>query len=371
MKIAIIRKRYSFHGGAEGFSELLSKRLSEYSNEVHIFAINWTDEPSHPNIHLHKTPAIRFNSLLRDITFVISTFILLKRRRGYFDIIQSHDKTIYQDIYRAGDGCHIEWLRQRWRIEDIKGRLSILLNPDHWFILGLERFIFKYRRFKTVIAISEMVKRNIMDNYGVPPSLIRVVYNGVDIERFNPQNRDRFRDEIRGIYGIGGREFVILFVGSDFKRKGLRYLIEAIESMDSPVRLMVVGRGSYKGRAGDDRVIFCGPKGDVHKYYAASDIFVFPSIYEPFGNVHLEALASGLPVITTRQTGASEIIEDGRQGFIIDNPQDTETLAKKISLLIEPERRREMGIEARRLAERFSIESHVEEVMRLYQSLKG
>jgi len=369
MRIAIIRKRYTFHGGSEGYSETIIRRLSECGHEIHIFAIEWTEEKGDSNIHFHHIPVIGFNSFLRDLSFAVSSFIILRRRREYFDIIQSHDKTIYQDIYRAGDGCHIEWLKQRWRREGIKGRLSILLNPYHWVILAIERFIFKHHRFRMVIAISEMVRRNIIENYGINSSDIRVIYNGVDLERFNPDARDRFRQEVREKHGIGEDESVLLFVGSGFKRKGLGYLIEAIESLDKPVTLMVIGKGRFKQMAGRQKVIFCGPRKDIHRYYATADIFVFPTIYEPFGNVHLEALASGLPVITTRQSGAAEIIEDGRQGFVIENPEDTDVLAERIALLMDSQRRRQMGIEARRLAEKFSMQFHIEELTDLYQSI--
>jgi len=370
MRVAIIRKRYTFHGGSEGYSEAIVRRFSEHGHEIHIFAIEWIGGKDDPNIHFHHIPAIRFNSFLRDLSFAVSSFFILRKKRGEFDIIQSHDKTLYQDIYRAGDGCHIEWLKQRWAREDLTGRISILLNPYHWLILAIERFIFQHHRFRMVVAISEMVKRNIIENYRVNPSDIRVIYNGVDLERFRPENRKRFREEVRKDHGIDGGEFVVLFVGSGFKRKGLRYLVDAVESIDVPVTLLVVGKGG-KGRAsGHQKVIFCGPKRDIHKYYAAADVFAFPTVYEPFGNVHLEALASGLPIITTRHSGAAEIIEDGRQGYVIENPEDTGVLAKRIALLMDPQRRSQMGVEARRLAERFSMESHIDKLIALYQSIR-
>jgi len=369
MRIAIVRKKYTFHGGSEGYSEGLVRELSKGGHEVHLFAIKWTDGGA-PGIHFHRIPVIGFTSFLRDLSFAIASFFIIKKRKGYFDIIQSHDKTLCQDIYRAGDGCHIEWLKRRWRREGPAGRLSILLNPYHWLILAIERIIFKAHRFKVIVAISEMVKGDIIENYGVDPSLIRVIYNGVDLERFTPSNKGRFRRKIRQRYSIDENEFVVLFVGSGFKRKGLRSLIEAIKVLQRPVTLMVIGRGSVRHVPGSQRLIFCGPQRDVHEYYAAADIFAFPTMYEPFGNVHLEALASGLPVITTRQAGAAEIIEDGRQGFVIEAPEEVLEMAERIAILMDPHRREQMALEARRLAERFSLESHINELIRLYQSLK-
>jgi UDP-glucose:(heptosyl)LPS alpha-1,3-glucosyltransferase len=310
-------------------------------------------------------------SFLRDLSFALASCRMLSRQREEFDIIQSHDKTLFQDIYRAGDGCHCEWLRQRWKRTGIAGKLSMLLNPYHWLILMLERMILRGHRFQKIIAISEMVKGNIMDHYGVPSEDIEVIYNGVDLEKFAPENRAAYRSEIRSAHGLLESDFVVLFAGSGFERKGMRYLLEAVESLAAPVTVLVVGKGSdktLKDRTGRQKVIFCGPREDIHKYYAAADLFVFPTLYEPFGNVHLEALASGLPVITTRNSGASEIIEEGVQGFVVQEPEDVAAIAEKIELLLsDRDRTAALGRNARRLAEEFTFDKHTGRIRHLYE----
>ncbi len=139
---------------------------------------------------------------------------------------------------------------------------------------------------------------------------------------------------------------------------------------------MIVGRGSDKKfktpspRTGEGKIIFCGPQKENYKYYAAADIFVFPTMYEPFGNVHLEALASGLPVITTKQSGASEIINDGVQGFVIREPEDIQAIAEKMHLLINNREILEaMSKNARSLAEEFTFEKHIGRIKKLYESI--
>ncbi len=242
MKIALIRKKYTYHGGSESFSQGLINQLVLHGHEVHIYAISWEGISPARGMFFHRVPAVTGNSFLRDLTFALSS-----RRQvsaGDYDIIQSHDKTLYQDIYRAGDGCHIEWLRQRWRRTGIPGKLSMLCNPYHGLILGLERSIFRKRRYRKIIAISELVKRNIIEHYQVPADDIVVIYNGIDLDRFHPGNRERFREEVRGQYEIPETARVFLFVGSGFERKGVRYLIEAAEMLDSPVTLLIVGKGS-------------------------------------------------------------------------------------------------------------------------------
>lgn len=371
MRIAIIRKKHAFHGGSEIFSQDIIKRLSEEGHKVDIFAIKW-DVPSLKNINFHKIRVITFTSFLRDFTFAIFSFFILSRERKNFDIIQSSYKTLYQDVYRTDDGCHIEWLRQRWkRIGPLK-KIAIIFNPYHWLILILEKMIFKGHRFKKVIAITEFVKRNIIENYHIDERDIEVIYNGVDLERFNPENRKLYSEEIRERFSIGKDEFVVLFVGSGFERKGVKYLLKAVELISEPITVMVVGKGSGKSMRRfikRQHVIFCGPQREIHKYYAASDIFVFPAIYEPFGNVHLEALASGLPIITTRLSGASEIIKDGSQGFVIDKPEDIDKIAEKILFLMDRDRNQKMVLEARRLAENFSLKDHTDKMIKLYQDI--
>jgi len=373
MRIAIVRKKYTFHGGAEGFSQNFIRQLADTGHEVHLYAMKWEGSSLTRNLFFHKVPAVAFNSFLRDLSFSISSFIMLRKKREFFDIIQSHDKTIYQDIYRAGDGCHIEWLRQRWGRKGVLGKLFIILNPYHWLILCMERIIFKGHRFNKIIAISELVKKNIIENYNVDKRFIEVIYNGVDLERFKPENRDIYRREIQEAYSIAEDAFTALFAGSGFERKGLEFLLKAVELVPVPLTLLIVGKGHekrFEGLIKRQRVIFCGPQKEIHKYYAASDVFVFPALYEPFGNVHLEALASGLPIITTRQSGAAEIIEDGRQGFVIENPEDINDIAEKITLIMDRNQWQRMNIEARKLAEKFSFEEHMKKIYALYGSIK-
>lgn len=371
MKIAVLRKQYTFHGGAEGYSGSFIERLAQEGHEIHIFAIKWQVNSSHNNVHFHKVPALTFNSFFRELTFAISSFIIMKKRRRYFDIIQTHDKTFYQDIYRAGDGCHIEWLKQRWQRTNLWGKLSIVFNPYHWLILDLERSIFKQHRYKKIIAISELVKTNIIGNYGVTLADIEVIYNGVDIDKFHPANKNKYRTEIRQKHGLKDSDFVVLFMGSGFERKGVGYLIKAVETIPHQLAVLIAGKGDAKKFSNvikRQRIIFCGPQKDNYKYYAAADLFVFPTVYEPFGNVHLEALASGLPVITTKNSGAAEIIKDDIHGFVIQTPEDFQITAEKINLLLNNRNKLEaMGINARQLAEEFTFEKHINKILALYE----
>jgi UDP-glucose:(heptosyl)LPS alpha-1,3-glucosyltransferase len=373
VNIAIVRKKYTFHGGAEGILHDFVTQLAAAGYEIHIFAIRWDGEGLPENVVFHKVPAVTFSSFLRDLTFAVFTFFMLKKQRKNFDIIQTHDKTLYQDICYVADGCHIEWLKQRWKRKGISGKLSILVNPYHWLVLYIEREMYRGHKFRKIFALSDLVKRDIMENYSVADRDIDIVYHWVDIDKFHPDNKASYRKQLREEYAVSDDTFTVLFVGSGFERKGLKFLIEAAESVPEPVTIFVLGKGSekkFKGIIKNQKVIFCGPRKDVHKYYAAADIFVLPSMYEPFGLVYLESLASGIPVIATKSCGASEIIKDGTHGFLVSKPEDTEAMAGKIKYLINHRDELEnMGKNARILAEAFTSEKRMGKIRELYEEV--
>ena len=169
------------------------------------------------------------------------------------------------------------------------------------------------------------------------PEKIKVVYNAIDTNRFDLKDQEATRNEVRQALGILQTTPVLLFVGSGFKRKGLPSAIRALARVDSEARLIVIGkdrispyRALAKKEGVEKRVIFLGPLADVEQYYCASDLFVFPTIYEPFGNVCLEAMAAGIPLVTSRICGGSEVLDEGKNGYIIDDPTDPIEIAHKI-----------------------------------------
>ncbi|MBI5666034.1 MAG: glycosyltransferase family 4 protein [Nitrospirae bacterium] len=347
--------------------------LAARGHEIHIYAIDWDDDSSSPGVRFHRVPAMTFNSFLRDLTFAWSCLIMLKRRRGYFDIIQTHDKTLYQDICFVADGCHIEWLRQRWKRKGLPGKLSIMLNPYHWLILLIEMMMYNGHRFKRIFALSHLVKKDIVRNYHVSGDEIDVVYHWIDTGRFHPDNREKYRKTIRVRHSVADEDFVILFVGSGFERKGVEYIIRAAEMLSGPATVLIVGKGDgrpYQKFLGKQKVIFCGAQKEVHEYYAASDIFILAPVYEPLGLVFLEAMASGLPVITTRSSGAAELIKNGVHGYVVDGPEDIRGIAGSMQVLADdPELLKAMSKNARSLAEEFTFEKHIGRMTALYEAI--
>ena len=373
MKIAIIRQKFVLYGGAEQFADGYIHQLAESGHEIHIFANQWI--PSHhKNIHHHFVTILNLNAFFRTLSF--SRNVAKKLREQNFDIIQSHEKTWLQDVYRAGDGCHIKWLQQRGTNFSLIKNLFLYLNPFHQLVLKLEKNIFESGKCKNIVAISQMVKEDILENYQCPPENISVVYNGVDLERFHPNNKNTYRSLIRKNLGIPETSILILFVGSGFERKGLQFLLQSSKYFEkTDWRLLIMGKGNFKNflryipKNKRNQIIAKAPEPEIEQYYGAADLFVLPSIYEPFGNANLEALATGLPVITTEFCGAANIIESKNNGLIIQDPYNPMEIAEKINYLFDLSIRKTMGNNARKLAEQFSLKRNNQEMLKIYEKI--
>jgi UDP-glucose:(heptosyl)LPS alpha-1,3-glucosyltransferase len=261
--------------------------------------------------------------------------------------------------------------------------LGRIFSLKQWTGGWIQDAPYRKKSLQKIIAISGMVKQDMMHWYQIPEEKITVVYNGVDIEHFHPRNR-QYREEIRKRHGIGGDERVILFVSNNFRMKGLGFLIKAsakIEKKDHPpFKLLILGRDhqdSYLRLAREkgifEEVVFAGSTNEPEKYYGASDFLVHPTFYDACSLTVLEALASGLPVITTQSNGASGIITQGQEGFVISDPRDDQVLVEKISFFLDREKVERASIAARQLAESYSLERNWREMKNVFEKnfLKG
>jgi UDP-glucose:(heptosyl)LPS alpha-1,3-glucosyltransferase len=361
MKIALVRKNYTPYGGAEKYLRLVAGKLADRGHDIEIYSAS---DQSDDRFRTHSVGTFRKPSLLSNIQFAVKSKERLIKASP--DFILSFERTLYQDVYRAGDGCHKEWLKKRGIIEPLLKRASFKINPHHLVLLYLEKRCFQ--NSPRIIANSMMVKNDIVRNYSVSPDKISVIYNGVDTVRFKPAE-DKKKKALKSSYQIK-EDNVVLFIGADYKRKGASFLLKSFSLLNlNSTRLIIAGRPAKteyismaKALGIDKKVTFWGPEKDVANLYAVSDVFVLPTIYDPFSNATLEAMACGLPVITTQHNGASEIIEDGVQGFTVD-PQDTKLLAERItSALADCEN---MGKMARAKAEEYPIDNAVSEIVNI------
>jgi UDP-glucose:(heptosyl)LPS alpha-1,3-glucosyltransferase len=360
MKLLIVARPFVFHGGVETATAGLVRALVEHGYDVHL--LTPAGRASLPGVTQHRLVLPPLPATAR----VVAQALAVRRvaQRGGWDVIQSHERTLGQDIYRAGEGCH------RGYLAAVGARARGIY---HRVMLTLERRIFTTT--PRIVAIARAGKAEIERLYGVPAERIDVVYNGVDLERFHPRHRATLGRAARTEAAVPPDAPLALFAGSGFERKGLTTALEAI-ALYRPARwLLVVGKGS-RGRHEAlarrlgiaDRVVWLGPRRDIERWYAAADVVVLPTRYEPFGNVHLEALASGVPVVTSTRAGGAEVIEEGKNGAVVD-PRDAQAVAEAL----ERFRAGDRGISeaARRSAEPFTYRAQVAGLARIYRGQTG
>jgi UDP-glucose:(heptosyl)LPS alpha-1,3-glucosyltransferase len=277
-------------------------------------------------------------------------------------------------VYRAGDGCHAEWLSRKGKIRPVARAFDRFrpLNRAYFF---LERSMFTSDRLSAVIANSRGGKEEIICYYGVPGEKIAVIHNGVDVSEFPTDRREAAGRALRDRYNIPERDTVFLFVGSGFARKGVGVLVDAavrLTRAGAPFRLIVIGKGDAerylrKVREGgvEERIRFLGPVPGAREYFLGADAVGFPTIYEPFSNACLEAMAAGLPIVTTTVYGVSECLRDGESGYLLEDPMDAALLAGRMGALLSEPLRRGMGEAARWAAEACSQDRNVRETAAL------
>lgn len=331
----------------------LAKRLAT-DIDITLFSTEVEPEPV-PPLKWHQVRSPSSPAPLVPLTY--SRDATRAIRPGRFDIVHNQGGCAAreQDIITA-HSCHAAW----WDMKLREGEtLRALANPFHHAVLRVERRNYTPGRFRRAIAVSPSVARELSEFYGVDPELVRVIPNAVDLDRFTPA-ADARRERIRSHHQLGGGDFVLLFVGKEFRRKGLRSIIDALPALPDTVKLLVVGgddpapfRRHAVSLGVGSRVVFAGHAARVEDYYQAGDAFVFPTMYEAFGLVMLEAAACGLPVFATRLGVAEELISEGVNGGFIE--RDGASIARAVHPLVSaPELRRRMGVEAERAARQYT-----------------
>jgi UDP-glucose:(heptosyl)LPS alpha-1,3-glucosyltransferase len=354
-------------GGLERYTISLSSELLQIGHQVHVFANRWERRPG---IIFHHVPMVRFSSPGKNLSFAYFSKRELSKEK--FDVIQSMERIFYQDIFRVSDGINPVQMIQRYTNPLV--RQFKALGPRRLALSYLERRIFKTGGCKVILAISQIIKREIIAHYGVDPHKIEVIYNGVDTSKFHPGVKEKHGMIIREKYGIKPDELVLLFISNDHKRKNLQSVLEAMRRLkDKRFRLMAVGDDNntpyikWAARSGiGEQILFTGPQRNIERYFGAADIFVFPTNYDAFGSACLEAMACGLPVIASRTCGASELIRDGENGFII-SADAPEGLADRIAALQPVSRRVGIGRKAAETAARYTVQKHLAEIQILYE----
>ena len=335
-KITFLRLKPNKFGGAERY---LERVINELKKENIDFEIKYSTAPKF------------LASWIKAIWYNVEV-CLTKKNRFYFSL----ERVICPDVYRAGDGVHKVFLKVEKKSK---------LNPLHIIYLFIEKRAFL--NAKKIISNSNMVKREIIATYKIPEEKIEVIYNGIPLKK--KVDYSLLKDEFRL-----NSEKIILFVGSGFKRKGLKEALEIVAKLKGDFKFFVVGKEKklsfykdYVKKLGiEKRVIFTGAREDVDRFYSMADIFLFPTRYEPFSNVVLEAMNFGCVVFTTKQNGASEILPS----WNVMERADDFSVVDKIQLLFEDEELlRRKKEEAEEISKSFSIEKNVKRTLSVIKSV--
>ena len=336
-KIYLIREKTSKFGGAEVYLSRLSKVLDD----------NGVDHQIVNSIFPKFLP-----SWSRIILFNLQV-CLTKKNKFYFSL----ERIACPDVYRAGDGVHKVFLTV-----ERKSRL----NPLHPIYLFLERRCFN--NAKRIIANSHMIKDEIINTYGINSNKIDVIYNGIESKKVDYKHSF---NKLSKEFSLDKDTPILLYVGSGFKRKGVKEFLEIIARLENKnIKAFVVGKEKkieyYKQLSKDlkidKKVMFTGARQDVDDFYAISDVFLFPTRYEPFSNVILEAMSSKNAVFTTKQNGAHEILGDK---YIMSNSKDYSVAGKIDTLLKDTELLSAIKQENNLKANELSIELNMKRTIKI------
>ena len=369
-------------GGCETYIASLARRLVRDGHDVHLYACRWDADALPPSIRYHRIATPRGPRFLRPWRFASACERALAAARH--DVTMGFDKTWGQDILYPQGGLHAaaafhNRLKHRSGFERLAAIIGKRLDPAAWSFARLERRQYFGPDRPVVIAISQMVRRHFERFYGAVPDGLRVIHAAIDPQRFAAEDRTLRRSEQRRSLGVGPDEPVGLFVAMNYRLKGLGPLIRSLAYVprEKPFRLAVVGHpkdGAYRRLAERlgvaDRIRFLGFRADPKDTYFAADFLIHPTFYDPCSLVALEALACGLPVITSRFNGAAELLDPPESGLVVGDPHDAPALGGAIAQMLDPDYRTAAAEAARRKAAQWTFEHHYRALQEVFADVQ-
>ncbi len=381
MRIAMAIEHFSVHrGGAESYAVELARSLVSRGWEVHLYGHSWEVDPSQaifhaiPELPRWVPPSIR-------ILHFASRHRALVLDQG-FDVVLGFGNTLVMNVYQSHGGVHrLSSLRKIKAVPypalRVPKRLGLWSTPKYHARAWIESAPFRMLHTPIVVAISDMVKDDIVEHFGISPSRIKLVYNGINTSRFgkerDPERRKAFRERL----GFDD-EVLFLFMAYDFRKKGVGYLIDAAGKLSADAgpagfRVVVVGGAPSRAlerqvrRLGLERIVtFHSATKEPETYYEACDVFVLPTFYDACSLVVFEAMAAGLPVITTVFNGAAGILGSGRDGLVIQDPADTGEMAGAMGYFLDRQVLASSSAAARKTASRYTLEHNHQQMIAIF-----
>ena len=364
LTIGFLRRGYSSTGGVEAYLKGLAEGLRGEGHRVVLFGTSEWPASEWPGGEILRCKGASLSNYSAEVARQKATSGVR------FDLILSVEKVPGCDLYRTDEGLHRAWLSQRSHYISLWARLFQRISPKHLEKLRLERQLFTPEATRRVISLSHKISGEIRDLYGYPEKQISLIRNGVPTRSVTIfEERTRARKEL----DIPRDEKVVLFVGTGWERKGLRFAISAVEELnDQKVKLLVAGKGATK-RYASSSVRFLGGVREMTMVYDAADLFLFPTLFDPFPLATLEALSAGLPVITTAANGVSEIMTPGVHGEVISEPSDSAALIaalrKWLGMMNDPNQMIQVRDACNTLASEFTLERNLKETLAIIREV--
>lgn len=349
-RIGLVRRSHSGTGGDERYLSRFAVTLKNRGYETVLFTSEAWPEAKHFEqiIRLPDRGPIAFANALAKAD-----------HRAYCDILFSFERVWECDYYRAGDGVHQAWLDRIHEHDGPYRPSSRGSGSKNAQLIKLENELFRPDSKSVIITSSEFVRHEILQYYGKASDQVHIIYNGYK----PPAKKGDPRNEIRKKLGFDEHALMLLFSGSGWERKGLAYAIKAAALLQHEgVRLFVTGKGKSRGMPRGP-VTYLDQVEDISQYYDAADLFILPTLYDPFSNACLEAACHGLPVITTTANGFAELMVPTQHGEVLENPADVEKLGEAIISWLSADKRTKTRDQIQTWARGFSIKENVDKTL--------
>ncbi|HJZ89714.1 MAG TPA: glycosyltransferase family 4 protein [Gemmataceae bacterium] len=366
-------------GGCEHYISDLARRLARDGHGVHLFASEWDESALPSSTVYHRLPAPHGPRTLRPWRFAKACVEALARHP--VDVSMGFDKTYGQDVLYPQGGLH-----SASRVQNIRKHPPGLLRLGARLVRAFDVASYSYSRLERrqyltpprplIVVNSRMVQGHFRDHLGIPESDVRVLYSAIDPDRFAADDRDARRQRERAGWRVGPDETVGLLVAMNYRLKGLAPLLRSLPHVppDRRFRIAIVGSRNYSayealaGRLGvRDRVVFLGFRAEPRDAYFAADFLVHPTFYDPCSLVALEALACGLPVVTSQYNGASELLSPPADGLVVQDPHDARELGGAIAEMLDPAKLTARKAAAREARSRWTFEDHYRSLLAILE----
>lgn len=338
-QITLLKSSLTQTGGLEKYTWQIAQRFCQKNLPITLL----TTGTSHPPFKSDYLNIVSF-----PIDYRLSVLNLLQFNRCCAQYIKKHptpivfglDRNQFQTHIRAGNGVHAAYLNYRAQEEGVYKKLSFFFNPLHQVTLQLEKKAFEHPGLQILFTNSHFVKKEVLSHYDIAPEKIQVVHNGVEWTALEPhfQSWHQKKQAILQKLKLPSSCYHFLFIGNNYRRKGLSKLLQALSLMDNQsFHLSVIGKeyhlADFEQQVSElnleSKVTFFGPRNDTYQFYQYADSLVIPSFYDPFANVTVEALAMGLFVVSSARNGGSEILSP-TTGTVIESLEDISSFAQAL-----------------------------------------